>query len=608
MLYPQETPTRSRISLDGFWDFKVDWNNDGVEAGWQNASLETTREMAVPASINDVVADERVRNHVGRYFYQRTIQVPSEWDGKQILVRFGSVTHHAIVFANGQEITRFKGGYLPFEADITEHARAGERVQLTVVVDNRLDYTTIPPGKVIEHADGTREQEYLHDFYNYSGIHRSVYLVARPQVHVADITITTDYEGSTGRVEWDVVKQGEAQTTVRILDQRTGEVVASGEGDQGTAEIPNVRLWEPGKGGLYDLEVSLLDASGAVLDVYRQHFGVRTVEVKGAQFLINGKPFYFTGFGMHEDHETLGKAHSDAHLMQDMELLSWIGANSLRTAHYPYSEEWMDYCDRHGIVVIDETPAVGLNLGVAGGILGGTETRATFSEETIGKAAQEQHRLEIERLITRDKNRPSVVLWSIANEPESETPEAREYFLPLVEATRQADPTRPVGFVNVMLAPYDKCQISDLFDVLMLNRYYGWYVNTGDLARAEEGLRAEVRGWVERFPDTPIIFTEFGADTVAGMHSIYNQPFTEDYQVEFLKMYARIFDEFDEIIGEQMWNFADFQTKFGIVRVDGNKKGAFTRDRRPKAAARFLRQRWTELEAASYGRRDPRAE
>lgn len=607
MLRPIDSATRERRLLDGMWRFKVDWDNNGIESGWAGQKLPGTREMAVPGSVNDVFADENVRNHVGYYFYQRDVQVPASWDDQQILVRFGSVTHEAVVFVNGTELFRFKGGYMPFEVDVTDHVSAGEKFRLTVAVDNRLDLTSIPPGEVKTQPNGRVVQEYLHDFYNYSGIHRSVELIARNKTHVGDITITTDIDGSTGVVNWDLELHGpdagSADVALKIVDKQTEQTVAEATGATGSVRIDNATIWTPGVGGMYELVVRV-SAENSLLDEYTQPFGIRTVEVKDSQFLINGQPFYFTGFGMHEDHETVGKAHVDALVLHDMELLSWIGANSLRTSHYPYSEEWMDYCDTHGIVVIDETPAVGLNLGVIGGILGGAGPRKTFSPETLNEDTQAQHALEIERLVGRDKNRPSVVMWSIANEPASEEEGARAYFEPLVETTRKADPTRPVGFVNVLLAPYDKDQITDLFDVIMLNRYYGWYLQTGDIEWAEEEMMKETRGWIEKYPGKPIIFTEFGPDTVAGVHSIYNQPWTESYQVENVKMNTRVFDAFDEVIGEQMWNFADFQTKHGIMRVDGNKKGAFTRARKPKAVAQFLRERWTTLPAAQYGRRD----
>ena len=320
-----------------------------------------------------------------------------------------------------------------------------------------------------------------------------------------------------------------------------------------------------------------------------QSVGVRTVKVSGNRFLINGEPFYFTGFGKHEDLAVIGKGHNDAYMVHDFALLKWIGANSFRTSHYPYSQDVLDYADRQGIVLIDETAAVGLNMGLGGGIFGG-QGYTTFSPETINDATREVHAQAIRELVARDKNHPSVVLWSIANEPESDTEGAENYFRPLFGLTRGLDPTRPVGFVNVMLAPHGKCRVSQFADVLMLNRYYGWYVDTGDLEAAELAWEQELQSWAG--DGKPIIITEYGADTYPGLHSITSQPWSEEYQVEYLDMNHRVFDRIDAVVGGQVWNFADFQTTSGIMRVGGNKKGMFTRDRQPKTAAFALRRRW----------------
>lgn len=133
-------------------------------------------------------------------------------------------------------------------------------------------------------------------------------------------------------------------------------------------------------------------------------------------------------------------------------------------------------------------------MGLAGGIFGG-QNYTTFSPETINDVSREAHAQAIRELVARDKNHPSVVLWSIANEPESDTDAARAYFEPLFTLTRELDPSRPVGFVNVMLAPHGACKVSELGDVVMLNRYYGWYVNTGDLeARRRPGVPSSSSG------------------------------------------------------------------------------------------------------------------
>lgn len=591
MLRPQNSPTREMVNLDGTWRFAVDRDRTGLTDQWQNGPLQGRLEAPVPGSVNDLFHDETIRNHVGYYWYQRDVRVPRGWEGERIFVRVESATHEGTVFVDGTRVAEHSGGYMPFEADITEHVSAGGTFRLTVAVNNELTNASIPPGEIIELPDGRRQQEYKHDFFNYAGLHRSVWLYSVPAVRVDDITVTTGFHGTTGRVDYSVaLTGGTGDVAVRVLDE-SGVEVARADGASGTVEIPDVILWRPGAGYLYDLVVEVVQ-DGRFTDSFTQKVGVRTVAVEGKKFLINGEPFYFTGFGMHEDHETLGKGHSDAHMIQDFQLLEWINANSLRTSHYPYSEDIMDYCDRHGVVVIDETAAVGLNWAIAGGIMGGT-TGGTFEPGHVDEHTQATHREAIRELVARDKNRPSVVLWSIANEPDTAVEGARGYFEPLVELTRELDPSRPVGFVNVMFAPAGQCTVSDLFDVLMLNRYYGWYVQSGDLRCAEASLEAELRQWDEQY-GKPTIMTEYGADTVAGLHSVYDQPFTEDYQVAFLDMYHRVFDRVECMIGEHVWNFADFQTKYGYARVDGNKKGAFTRDRRPKAAARALKRRWAD--------------
>jgi len=124
----------------------------------------------------------------------------------------------------------------------------------------------------------------------------------------------------------------------------------------------------------------------------------------------------------------------------------------------------------------------------------------------------------------------------------------------------------------------------------MINRYWGWYVQTGDLTAAVEAARAELAGWASE--GKPIVITEYGADTEPGMHRLPAEPWSEEYQVELLDAMHGVFDEFDEVVGEHIWNFADFATRSGVMRVGGNKKGVFTRDRQPKRAAHVVRRRW----------------
>lgn len=139
-----------------------------------------------------------------------------------------------------------------------------------------------------------------------------------------------------------------------------------------------------------------------------------------------------------------------------------------------------------------------------------------------------------------------------------------------------------------------------LVDVIALNRYYGWYVANGDLATAEKATRDELKAYSDKFPDKPIMYTEYGADTIPGLHSNYDEPFSEEFQEDYYRMTSKVFDEIPHFVGEQLWNFADFQTKSGIQRVQGNKKGIFTRSREPKMVVRYLKKRWTNIPDFGY--------
>ncbi|HEV7166532.1 MAG TPA: beta-glucuronidase [Micrococcaceae bacterium] len=596
MLKPQAGPSRELINLDGLYAFKVDFDRVGRQQEWFAGGLETDLDIAVPASYNDLFADQAIHDHVGYVWYQRQVRVPRGWRGQRIRLRLDSATHQGLVWVNDVLVAEHVGGYLPFEADITDHVPAGESFRLTIAVNNELTQATIPPGTVEVAEDGTRKQSYLHDFYNYAGLHRSLWLYSTPSLSVEDITVVTDLDGSAGLVGYRTTVaggDGRERVTVRLADE-DGREVASSEGPSGSLRVEDVRLWQPGGAYLYSLTVEVSDDATAAepVDSYTLPVGVRTVEVSGKEILINGRPFYFTGFGMHEDHVAIGKAHSNAMMVNDFALLDWTGANSFRTSHYPYAEEVMDYADRHGIVVIDETPAVGLHLGF-GAVFGGI-AKKTFVDGGVDQNTAASHRQAISELVARDKNHPSVVIWSIANEPNASEEGSRGYFEPLAALTRELDPTRPVGYVNVMFDGPDQETLGDLFDVIMLNRYYGWYLQAGDLAAAEQALEKELLAWEAKY-GKPIIMTEYGADTMPGLHSVFDQPWTEEYQSNFLDMYHRVFDRVEAMAGEHVWNFADFQTSNGIMRVDGNKKGAFTRDRRPKAAAHTLRNRWTNL-------------
>ncbi|WP_366295883.1 beta-glucuronidase [Paenibacillus sp. AN1007] len=588
MLYPILTETRHIIDLNGIWNFKLD-EGAGFQENWQLGKLQDPMCMVVPASYNDIGVSAKIRDHVGWVWYERDVTLPDSIHHERIVLRFGSVTHLAKVYVNGEFVIEHKGGFLPFEAEINRYLQKGKN-RLTVAVNNIVDETTLPVGSIIEQevSGGGKTLQNLpnFDFFNYAGLHRPVKIYTTPKTYTRDISIVTELNG---QVQYSIDITGTASVRVKIIDE-SGTMVAEYEGQSGEMIIPNVRLWEPLNAYLYTLRVEL-EAEGETIDVYEQPFGVRSVEVKEGKFLINDKPFYFKGYGKHEDTTMHGRGFNEPANVLDFNLMKWTGANSFRTAHYPYSEEVMRLADREGFVVIDEVPAVGMHLNMLvvhrGGVLKNTwDELDTF----------EHHQDVIRELIQRDKNHACVVMWNIANEPASEEKGAYEYFKPLIDLTRELDPQkRPVTIVTQMESSPEKDQIAELLDILTFNRYYGWYVDGGNLDSAKEKLRAEFNGWLKRCPHKPFMMTEYGADTVAGLHDVEPVMFTEEYQVEFYRANHEVFDEFQQFVGEQVWNFADFATTQGIIRVQGNKKGIFTRDRKPKAIAHELKKRWTNI-------------
>jgi beta-glucuronidase len=253
--------------------------------------------------------------------------------------------------------------------------------------------------------------------------------------------------------------------------------------------------------------------------------------------------------------------------------------------------------DREGFLVIDEVAAVGFFESLMNFMEASTGTKKSFFDHETIPELKDNHKNALTDLIKRDKNYACVIAWSIFNEPDSTSEKAVPYFKELFELAHELDvQKRPRTYANIMMATPDKDLCYQFCDIMAFNRYYGWYYKGGyEICNAEKSFRQEMDEWKKIAGSKPWIFTEYGADTYAGEHKLPSVMWSEEYQKEYLDMTHEIFDSYENIKGEQVWNFADFQTTEGIMRVNGNKKGIFTRQRQPKEAAYLFKKRWESL-------------
>ncbi len=587
MLYPVQNNVRNKLDLSGIWDFKCDPNGVGEASGWAKG-LTGGRPMAVPGSWNEQYDD--LFSYLDLAWYVKKVYIPSCWQGQRVFIRVGSAVYLGTVYLNGVKIGSHEGGHLPFAFEITNQVKWDEENVLAISVENVLKPERVPSGNMPGDEMGmfASTPRTTYDFYPFAGIHRPVVLYSVPQNYIADVTVATTIEP---RAEVKVtVELNAALSGPGSVQLKGGEtdIVADLTFADGAAEVtlavPEAHLWSDKDPYLYDLTVRTEN------DAYSLKVGIRTIAVTGGKILLNGQPVKLNGFGRHEDFVASGKGLNLPLVVKDYQLMKWVGANAYRTSHYPYSEEEMQMADREGFLIIDEIPAVSLQMA--------DEANAA---ERLRMCLQ-----QIGEMIARDKNHPSVVMWCVANEPmpkgfavgalgeskrsiEDVNLPGKQFLDTEIARVRELDPTRLVTIVTVMGGPQNWMEQCD---VICMNRYWGWYTLGGQLDKARQKLEAELDQVWDRF-HKPIIMTEFGADTIAGYHGKPNVMWTEDYQADYIRFHLEAAAERHFVAGMQVWQFADFAAVQSIMRVGGlNHKGIFTRIRTPKMAAHVLREFW----------------
>jgi beta-glucuronidase len=576
MIYPQSNSHRQVKDISGFWDFRFDRKNEGLKKKWFKG-LAKTQPLAVPASWNDQL--EEGKNNLGPAWYQTRFDLPTGFKDKRVFLRFDSVNFLAEVWLNGIKLGQHEGGHLPFVFEITPKIKAESNL-LVVRVEGLLKPDRVPPGNVpFDPKDAFNNTFYppaSFDFFPYCGIQRPVLLYTIPLLPIEDVTLSTKFKSSTGIVKTEIKTENNFKGLIRLTLTGFGQKVVKETralDRQTTLElkVPQVRLWNPAFPHLYDLKIELLDKNQPIDQVHLT-VGIRTIAVKGSKLLLNGKSIQMKGFGRHEDFPVAGRGYLPPVIIRDYDLMRWIGADSFRTTHYPYSDQMMDLADRLGFLVIAETPAVGL----------------FFKQEGLANR-QRLCRQYTKKLIERDKNHPSVIAWSLANEPHSHRSAAKSFFKNLIQFARKLDKTRPVTLVSYLGLKEESFADSDL---VCVNRYYGWYSEPGRLPEAFERLTKDLDAIFKKFKK-PILLTEFGADAIPGCHANPPEMFSEEYQADLLEGYWKILSAKPYVAGAHVWNLCDFKTAQATHRPSGmNYKGVFTRERQPKLAAHRLRKLW----------------
>lgn len=414
-------------SLDGTWKFKYSPNPVGRPAGFEKPEFDDKgwsdirvpgnweiQGFGIPIYSNSrypFAFDEanprvpRDDNPVGSY--RTSFAVPAEWSGRRVLLHFGGVDSAFYVWVNGRRVGYSEDSRTPAEFDVTEFVTAGPN---TLAVE------------VYRWSDGSFLED--QDMFRLSGIYRDVYLWSRAPVHVRDFESRTTLDAAyrDGSLDTTVVvrNSGRAKAgvgvTLDLLDAAGRPVGAPATGrvlvPPGAEVVARLLLpvraplkWSADAPNLYSTLLTLKDASGKVIEVVPSRVGFRKVEVRGARILINGQPAVFKGVNRHEHNPDAGHYVGRALMVRDLELMKQHNVNAVRTSHYPNDPEWYDLCDLYGIYVIDEA-----NIESHGY---GDNAKNRLANDPAWKTA---HLDRIERMVERDKNHPSVVIWSMGNE------------------------------------------------------------------------------------------------------------------------------------------------------------------------------------------------
>jgi len=548
-------------SLADNWTFAIDPVRVGEAQDWYKKDFKSGSfdKVKVPHCFS---VDPRYFFYTGAAWYFTTFNA-SRTGEEHLFLHFDAVFYKAKVWLNGELVATHEGGYTPFEIDVTSLVK--EQNTLALQVDNSWDATTIPGSKNQVTFDAINSQQ-VYPWINYGGIIRPVYLVSRPALYIQNARIIADPDLNKGTAAISIrafLKNQDSKTIERalqiiVLDENdrpchrfASQKISVAAGEKRvlnvTATLPQklVRLWHPDAPHLYKAVITL----GSQTASYT--FGIRKVEVKGVQLLLNGEPIKMGGCNRPLDYPGTGSTDPAGVLNTDMQLIKSGSMELSRISHYPVSTEMLDWTDRHGMLIIAEA--------------GNWAMTPEQMSDTMMRRKYEQQATE---MIERDWNHPSIIAYSMGNEFQSQTEQGRAWMRDMKAFTKKLDSTRLITFASMIVfrdnITSPGLEASQYADFVSANIY-------GDYPKNLDRIH-------KLYPDKPVYISEFGWRT--------DRVKNEEERVALLRAAVADFRKRDYVIGASVWTFNDYLSRYpgsapngyrpwGLVSPEREKRGMY---------------------------------
>ena len=551
----QNIDARTIQNLDGRWHYIIDPYETGNNSFYKNMEQQFKSDLIeydfaksptlnVPGDWNS--QNDKLLFYEGTVWYEHDFNVSLQ-QGKKYFLYFKAANYEAVVYVNGQKAGEHKGGFTPFQFNVTMLLHDGNNF-VVVKVNNTRRKGSVPTENF--------------DWWNYGGITGDVVLAVMPQIYISDYKIQLskrDNKNINGFVQLEGHQPGQ-KITVRIPEANIRTTIVTNDSGYAVINIPakNLHYWSPEHPILYDVFIESAN------DTVKEKIGFRTIETKGKDILLNGKSIFLRGICMHDEDPFIpGRPRNIAECRMMLLWAKELNCNFIRMAHYPHNESEARLSDSLGILLWEEVPVY---------------WSIDWENPSTYDIAQQQ----LSELVARDKNRSSVIIWSIGNE--TPATDAREKFMEkLADHAHSLDNTRLVSAALLGHINNDTFHLDDRLgkklDVVSFNEYIGWYV----------GLPNEMSKYKFKIDyDKPIIITETGGGALAGFHGDEATRFSEEFQETIYKNQVKLFADIDGLRGTTPWILVDFRSpkrlnpayqdywnRKGLISETGQKKKAF---------------------------------